>query len=87
MSIHIRPENRDSATIVKTQGVCGGAARIDGTRIPVWQLVEARELGASDAQLLLDYPNLRAANLADAWDYATDHRDEIAAAIRANEVA
>ena len=28
-------------TIVKTPGVCGGEARIIGTRIPVWQLVEA----------------------------------------------
>jgi Protein of unknown function (DUF433) len=30
------------ATIEKTPGVCGGAARVAGTRIPVWQLVEAR---------------------------------------------
>src|SRR5262249_37719114 len=30
--------------IEKTAGVCGGSARIAGTRIPVWQLVEARNL-------------------------------------------
>ena len=53
----------------------------------MWQLVEARVLGASEAQLLIDYPRLKAVNLADAWAYAADHPDEIAAQIRQNEVA
>ena len=52
------------------------ARRISGTRIPVWILVEARNLGVSEAQLLLDYPQLRAVNLVDAWDYAKDHGSE-----------
>jgi uncharacterized protein (DUF433 family) len=78
---------RRCATIEKTPGVCGGAARVAGTRIPVWQLVEARDLGVSEAQLLIDYPRLKAVNLVDAWDYAQDHPDEIAAQIRQNEVA
>lgn len=73
--------------IVKTRGVCGGAARVVGTRIPVWQLVEARQTGFSDAQLLLDYPALRAGDLAEAWKYADKHQKEIAAEIRKNEVA
>ena len=79
--------HRRYSTIEKTPGVCGGAARVAGTRIPVWQLVEARSLGASEAQLLIDYPRLNAVNLVDAWAYAEDHRDEIAAKIRQNEVA
>jgi uncharacterized protein (DUF433 family) len=78
---------RQSMTIEKTPGVCGGAARVAGTRIPVWQLVEARDMGVSEAQLLIDYPRLKAVNLADAWAYAEDHADEIAAEIHANEVA
>ena len=78
---------RRCATIEKTPGVCGGAARVAGTRIPVWQLVEARDLGVSEAQLLIDYPRLKAVNLVDAWAYAEDHPDEIAAEIHANEVA
>jgi uncharacterized protein (DUF433 family) len=53
----------------------------------VRQLVEARDLGVSEAQLLIDYPRLKAVNLVDAWDYAQDHPDEIAAQIRQNEVA
>ncbi|HKI19658.1 MAG TPA: DUF433 domain-containing protein, partial [Isosphaeraceae bacterium] len=73
-----RSQPRRYATIEKTPGVCGGAARVAGTRIPVWQLVEARSLGASEAQLLIDYPRLKAANLVDAWAYAEDHPDEIA---------
>jgi uncharacterized protein (DUF433 family) len=47
----------------------------------VWQLVEARSLGASEAQLLIDYPRLKAVNLVDAWAYAEDHPDEIATQI------
>lgn len=75
------------ATIEKTAGVCGGDARIAGTRIPVWQLVEARNAGARDTQLLIDFPRLTARNLADAWAYADEHPEEIAAAIHDNQVA
>ena len=65
------------AGIEKTENVCGGSARIAGTRIPVWLLVEARDLGASEAELLLDYPGLRAEDLINAWSYYRDHREEI----------
>jgi uncharacterized protein (DUF433 family) len=82
-----RSHRRRSATIEKTPGICGGAARVAGTRIPVWQLIEARDLGATEVQLLTDYPRLKAANLADAWAYAEDHPREIAALIQQNEVA
>jgi uncharacterized protein (DUF433 family) len=74
------------AGIEKTEGVCGGSARIFGTRIPVWLLVEARDLGAREAQLLMDYPGLQAEDLANAWSYARAHHDEIEAEIRENEV-
>ncbi len=73
--------------IEKSEGVCGGSARIFGTRIPVWQLVEARDLGVTEAQLLLDYPALRAEDLVNAWSYAESNRDEISAEIHANAVA
>jgi uncharacterized protein (DUF433 family) len=82
-----KSHSRRSAAIEKTPGICGGAARIAGTRIPVWQLVEARDLGASEAQLLIDYPRLKALNLVDAWAYAEDHPHEIAAQINQNQVA
>ncbi len=44
------------ADIEKTANVCGGSARVAGTRIPVWQLVAARDAGASEAQLFLITP-------------------------------
>lgn len=81
------PRMSRSTAIEKTPGVCGGAARIAGTRIPIWQLIEARRMGASEAQLLLDYPGLQAKDLAEAWDYARAHPEEIDAEIVANEIA
>lgn len=76
-----------TGAVERTPDVCGGAARIAGARIPVWQLVEARDLGASEAHLLLDLPRLRAADLVAAWAYADAHPEEIAADLLRNEVA
>ena len=77
MPIQLTPGDlhyRQTAGIEKTENVCGGSARIVGTRIPVWLLVEARDLGASEAQLLLDYPGLRADDLVNAWAYTRASR-------------
>ena len=68
-------------------GVCGGEACIVRTRIPVWVLVRARQLGASDAEILRCYPSLRAEDLADAWAYYRSHREEIDREITENEEA
>jgi uncharacterized protein (DUF433 family) len=65
----------------------GGEPCIVRTRIPVWVLVQARQLGASEADLLRDYPTLRAEDLANAWAYARAHREEIAQQITENEAA
>ncbi len=73
--------------ITKTPGVCGGDACIAGTRIPVWVLVEAQNLGISETQLLYDYPTLSATDLANAWVYANANPEEIATAIQENEAA
>src|SRR3954465_11623025 len=66
-------------------GVCGGEPCIVRTRIPVWLLQRALELGVSEAELLRSYPTLRAEDLANAWAYARAHQDEIQEHIRANE--
>ncbi|MBD0308632.1 MAG: DUF433 domain-containing protein [Microcoleus sp. T1-bin1] len=71
--------------IEKTPDLCGGDACIRQTRIPVWVLVNARRLGISEADLLEDYPTLRAADLANAWAYAEAYSDEIEIAIQNNE--
>ena len=71
--------------IEKTPGVCGGDARIANTRIPVWSLVNYRRLGASDLQILQDFPQLNAEDLVNVWAYADNHPEEIDAAIQRNE--
>ncbi|SRR5579883_1755320 len=73
--------------ITKTPGICGGDACIEGTRIPVWILVQARSLEISETQLLYDYPTLSATDLANAWVYASANPEEIETAIRENEAA
>ena len=67
--------------------VCGGEPCIVRTRIPIWVLVQARELGTSEANLLRCYPTLRAEDLANAWAYFRSHRQEIELQIRENEAA
>ena len=78
---------RLGAGIETTPGVCGGEPRVAGTRIPVWTLEQARRLGASEADLLRDFPALRAADLVNAWSYVASHREEIDRQIRENEEA
>ena len=66
-----------NVAIRKTPGVCGGNACVRDTRIAVWTLWRLRTLGRTDAQLLKDYPALTAQDLAAAWQYALQNRDEI----------
>jgi uncharacterized protein (DUF433 family) len=73
--------------ISKTPGIVGGDACITGTRIPVWDLVEYRRLGASDLKILEAYPHLTAIDLQNAWACAAAFPDEVNAAIAANEAA
>jgi uncharacterized protein (DUF433 family) len=77
--------NQNWRGISKQMDVCGGSACIAGTRIPVWVLVNARELGISESLLLDDYPTLMARDLANAWVYAEVYAEEIAQEIRANQ--
>ncbi|MCU0481387.1 MAG: DUF433 domain-containing protein [Anaerolineae bacterium] len=73
--------------IDKNPAVLGGEAYIVRTRIPIWVLVNLRNLGMSDSQILASYPTLRAEDLYQAWAYARAHADEIHASIIANETA
>ena len=50
--------------------VCGGEPCIVRTRIPIWLLVKLHHLGMREAELLQNYPTLRAEDLANAWPYA-----------------
>lgn len=55
------------------------------TRIPVWTLERMRQLGVPDAEILRNYPTLRAADLVQAWAYAAARPEEIGLSIRENE--
>ena len=65
------------APIRKVDGVCGGAARIRDTRIPVWTLVAYRNQGATDLELLENYPGLTLKDFQAAWDYYENNQMEI----------
>lgn len=68
-------------------GVSGGEPCLVRTRIPVWVLVQARNLGLTEAELLQAYPTIRAEDLANAWAYFRSHKDEIEQQILENEAA
>lgn len=73
--------------IDNTPNVCGGEPCIVRTRIPVWLLVQAKQLGTTEAELLQCYPTLRAEDLTNAWRYYRVHHDEIQQQVKDNEEA
>jgi type III restriction enzyme len=73
--------------IQETPGICGGEARIRNTRHTVAGLVQWRNLGLSDARILVHHPDLTPADLEAAWSYYREHAEEIDRAIRRDEEA
>lgn len=71
--------------IEKDSAVMGGAACIRQTRIPVWLLYRAYQLGLSESDILMSYPGLTAADLVNAWNYAEANIEEIELHIREEE--
>ena len=65
--------------IVRVQGVCGGRPVIEGTRLSVKLIVGWTREGLSPEQILDLYPQLSAAQVADALAYYADHPEEIEA--------
>ena len=65
--------------IVRTPGIVGGEARIDGYRIRVRDIVAARDLGGLMPEEIAAnvYPALTLAQVYSALAYYEDHRDEI----------
>ncbi len=67
--------------IRKTPGVCGAAACIGDSGVPVSTIVRMSEAGAGVAEMLAAYPRLTPADCAAALNYALMHRAEIDADI------
>ncbi len=63
--------------------ISSGEAYIVNTQIAIWELVNAQDLGYSDRDLLLMYPQLTEQDLATAWEYAEAHPKEIMLALQA----
>jgi uncharacterized protein (DUF433 family) len=63
--------------IVKTPGVRGGNARIEGTRIGVHDVVAYFLLGCDVEEIRGAFPDLRRAQIFECLAYYEDHRAEI----------
>jgi uncharacterized protein (DUF433 family) len=63
--------------IESTPNVYGGEPCIVRTRIPVWLLAQAGNLGMSEAAMLESYPTLRAEDLVSACANYRYHHQEI----------
>jgi uncharacterized protein (DUF433 family) len=72
-----RQSIQKESVIQSTPDVCFGKPRIRNTRIPVWLLVSFRNQGASNPELLRNYPSLTLNDLQAAWDYYSNHTNEI----------
>jgi len=64
-------------TIKKTPGICGGSACVRNTRIPIWTLVSLRQQGATEQEILNNYPGLTLDDLTVVWGYYYNHKSEI----------
>jgi uncharacterized protein (DUF433 family) len=83
------PEGRVQRTaypyVVKIEGVSGGEAIIEGTRIAVWQIVNYYyEFGLSVEEIAADWDKLTPAQVFGAMAYYHDNKEEIDRARREN---
>jgi type III restriction enzyme len=84
----IQSTHTDKTRVQKTPDVCGGEACIRNTRIPVWSIVRALQLGAREEELLSYFVTpLTPADVHAALKYYQEHVEEIDTEIRQNEEA
>jgi uncharacterized protein (DUF433 family) len=72
--------------IERRSDINGGKLYIVRTRIQIWVLVQARQLGASEVDLMRDYPALRGGSR-QCLGLARTHCEEIEQQINENEAA
>jgi uncharacterized protein (DUF433 family) len=64
--------------VVKVDGICGGEAIIDGTRIAVWHIVGYYyKIGMSVEEILADWDDLTPAQVFSALAYYHDNQAEV----------
>ncbi|GEM_PF-2830875 len=74
----------ESTMIVKKEGICGGSARIAGTRIAVWEVVSWHKLGWSEEKIARELC-LRPEQVKAALKYYERHKEEIGGEIEQAE--
>ncbi len=73
------------AMLVKTQGVCGGRLRIDGTRITVGRIAVLYRQGLTAEDISQTYPHLPIGGIYAALAYYHANRSEIDAMLAADD--
>ncbi|MEM6395524.1 MAG: DUF433 domain-containing protein [Bacteroidota bacterium] len=76
----------EESGITKSPDVCGGSARIANTRISVWSIVEAKQLGMSDKDILESFTNISLKDIENALLYYATNRAEIESDIAQNNI-
>ncbi len=77
MSQHTEVRTTPYPHIIKIDGVCGGEAIIENTRIAVWHLVNFYyKVGMTVEQILLDWDYLSPAQVFSALAYYHDNRED-----------
>ena len=72
--------------VVRDEGICGGHARIAGTRIKVQQIMlQYEQRGMTPDDICDAYPGLSLPAVHSAISYYYDHRDEILDAVRKDQ--
>jgi uncharacterized protein (DUF433 family) len=74
-------------SVQRTPGVCGGEARVRDTRITVGTLIALQRQGASEAELIENFPSLTPSDLDAVWAYYRTHAAEVEVAIAAAAAA
>ena len=84
----IAEQLRSHAYVVVTPGMCGGRARIAGTRLPVWMVVsEIIRGGEAPEEFVEAYPHVSLAQVYDALSFYYDHRADVDRDLRDQEAA
>ncbi|MGK7893936.1 MAG: DUF433 domain-containing protein [Xenococcus sp. (in: cyanobacteria)] len=69
--------DKSDKVIQKTPGISGGQACIRNTRIPVWTLVSLLQQGATEQELLRNYPTITLDDLNSVIEYYYKYQSEI----------
>jgi uncharacterized protein (DUF433 family) len=64
--------------VSRNPDICDGATCVINTQIPIWVLVDARDvINFDDEDILLQFPSLSLTDLANAWEYASEFARDI----------